>query len=197
MDRIRRRIRRAHDVVPRIAAQLPARSMCFNARPPDAETCRVTLGRLHARWAGFVVVVLAGVWFEHSPWGARLSSEVLELQLLALDGWSSPSAAGRPAETDTGTAPEGPALRPLSRTMGVSLVVIAALVWWESGRPGWALASSLVALAALFAVSTMMAPRGVLVPIAGPGAAIVAGMLGRRALEAAIAARSRRRRTKA
>ena len=159
----------------------------------------MTLGRLQARWVGFVVVVLAGVWLEHSPWGARLSSEVLELQLLALDGWSSPSAAGRPAETETGIgmAPEGPALRPLSRTMGVSLVVIAALVWWESGRSGWALASSLAALAALFAVSTMMVPRGVLVPTAGPGAAIVAGMLGRRALEAVIAVRSRRRRAEA
>ena len=76
--------------------------------------------------------------------------------------------------------------------MAMSLVVIAALVWWESRLLGWAIASSLVALAALLAVSTMMLPRGVLVPTAGPGLAIVAGVLGRRAFEAVIATRDRR-----
>ena len=73
--------------------------------------------------------------------------------------------------------------------MAVTLIVICALVWWESRLLGWAIASSLVALAALLGVSTMMLPRGVLVPTAGPGLAIVAGMLGRRALETVMALR--------
>lgn len=84
-------------------------------------------------------------------------------------------------------------LRPLSRVVAMSLVVICALVWWESRLLGWAIASSVVAIVALIAVSTMMLPRGVLVPTAGPGLAIVAGMLGRRSLEAVIASRDRRR----
>ena len=91
-----------------------------------------------------------------------------------------------------GTTARRPELRPLSHVMAISLVVIAALVWWESRLLGWAIASSLVALAALLAVSTMMLPRGVLVPTAGPGLAIITGVLGRRALEAVIAARGRR-----
>ena len=95
------------------------------------------------------------------------------------------------AGVDTGTDSGRPGLRPLSRVVAMSLVVIGALVWWESRRPGWAVASSLVALAALFAVSTMMASRGVLVSTAGPGLAIVAGALGRRALETVIAFRNR------
>ena len=154
----------------------------------------MTLNRVHATRIGFVFVVLAGVWFELSPWGARATSVALDLQLLVLDTWSSHSAGGGAAATDVdaGATAERPAPRPLSRVMAMSLVVIGALVWWESRLLGWAIASSLVALAALFAVSTMMLPRGVLVPTAGPGLAIVAGMLGRRALEAAIAARDRR-----
>ena len=154
----------------------------------------MTLNRVHARRVGFVLVVLAGVWFELSPWGARTTSTLLDLQLLALDSWSSRSVDGGTAATDTdaGASAQRPAPRPLSRVMATSLVVIGALVWWESRLLGWAIASSLVALAALFAVSTMMLPRGVLVPTAGPGLAIVAGMLGRRVLEAVIAARDRR-----
>ena len=153
----------------------------------------MALNRVYARRFGFVLVVLASVWFELSPWGARAAAVVLDLQLLAIDRWGPHTVAGDAAATDAGTrtAAEGPALRPLSRTVAMSLVVIAALVWWESRLLGWALASSLVALAALFAVSTMMLPRGVLVPTAGPGLAIVAGMLGRRALEAVIAFRDR------
>ena len=153
----------------------------------------MALNRVHARRFGFVLVVLAGVWFELAPWGERAAAAVLELQLLALDHWSSHALAGDAAATNVApgmTAPR-PEFRPLSRTVAMSLVVIAALVWWESRLLGWALASSLVALAALFAVSTMMLPRGVLVPTAGPGLAIVAGMLGRRALEAVIAFRDR------
>ena len=153
----------------------------------------MALNRVHARRFGFVLVVLAGVWFELSPWGARAAAAVLEPQLLALDHWSLHALAGDAAAMNVApgmTAPR-PELRPLSRTVAMSLVVIAALVWWESRLLVWALASSLVALAALFAVSTMMLPRGVLVPTAGPGLAIVAGMLGRRALEAVIAFRDR------
>ena len=154
----------------------------------------MALGRVHARRFGFVLVVLASVWFELSPWGARTAAAVLELQLLALEHWSAHVPAGVAAMTDVapGTTAEPPELRPLSRVMAMSLVFIAALVWWESRLPGWAIASSLVASAALLAVSTMMLPRGVLVPTAGPGLAIIAGVLGRRALEACIAARDRR-----
>ena len=154
----------------------------------------MTLNRVHARRLGFVLVVLAGVWFELSPWGARTAAAVLELQLLALDHWNPKALAGDAAAADVapGTSAQWSALRPLSRVMAMSLVVIAALVWWESRLLGWAIASSLAALAALLAVSTMMVPRGVLVPTAGPGLAIVAGMLGRRALEAVIAYRDRR-----
>lgn len=153
----------------------------------------MAFNRVHARRIGFVVVVLAGAWFELSPWGARAAAAVLELELLALDHWSLHAPSGDAAATDVspGTAARRPELRPLSRVMAMSLVIIAALVWWESHLLGWAIASSLVALAALIAVSTMMLPRGVLVPTAGPGLAIVAGMLGRRALEAVIASRDR------
>ena len=156
----------------------------------------MTFGRANARRLGFVLVVLAGVWFELSPWGARAAAAVLELQLLALDRWGAHAPAGDAAVTDAapGTTPQRSGLRPLSRAMAMILVFIAALVWWESRVPGWAFASSFVALAALLAVSTMMLPRGVLVPTAGPGLAIVAGMLGRRALEAVITARGRRER---
>ena len=153
--------------------------------------------RVHARRLGFVLVVLAGVWFELSPWGARTAAAVLEVQRLALDHWHPHAPAGDAAATgvERGAAADGPELRPLSRVMAMSLVVIAALVWWESRLLGWAIASSLVALAALLAVSTMMLPRGVLVPTAGPGLAIVAGMLGRRVLEILIASCDRGRDT--
>ena len=157
----------------------------------------MTLSRVHARRAGFVLVVLAGAWFELSPWGARTAAAVLELQLSALDRWRPYTVAGDGGATEIapGTHPKRPELRPLSPVMAMSLVVIAALVWWESRLLGWAIASSVVALAALLAVSTMMLPRGVLVPTAGPGLAIIAGVLGRRALEAIIAARDRSRQT--
>ena len=155
----------------------------------------MTLSRVHARRVGFVLVVLAGAWFETSPWGARTAAAVLELQLSALDRWRPYTVAGDGAATEIapGTHPKRSELRPLSPVMAMSLVVIAALVWWESRLLGWAVASSVVALAALLAVSAMMLPRGVLVPTAGPGLAIVAGMLGRRALEAVIASRDRER----
>ena len=158
------------------------------------EARRVTLGRVHARRIGFVLVVLAGVWFELSPWGARTAAAVLDLQYSALDRWRPPAVAGEGAATDIapGTSPGRTELRPLSPVMAMSLVVIAALVWWESRLPGWAIASSLAALAALLAVSAMMLPRGVAVPTTGPGLAIVAGVLGRRALEAILASLDRR-----
>ena len=154
----------------------------------------MTLGRVHARRIGFVLVVLAGIGFELSPWGARTAAVVLDLQYSAFDRWRPYTVAGGGAATKIvpGTNPDKPELRPLSPVMAMSLVVIAALVWWESRLLGWAIASSLAALAALLAVSTMMVPRGVLVPTAGPGLAIVAGMLGRRMLEAVIAIRDRR-----
>ena len=154
----------------------------------------MAFNRVHARWFGFVLVVLVGVWFELSPWGDRAAAAVLELQLLALDHWSPHAPAGDAvtAKAAPGTTARRAELRPLSPVVAMSLVVIAALVWWESRLLGWAIASSLVAMAALLAVSTMMLPRGVLVPTAGPGFAIVAGMLGRRALEAVVAARDRR-----
>lgn len=174
----------------------------------------MTLNRVQARRIGFVLLVIAGIWFDLSPWGARVADAVLDLQLPALDLRDPPSVAGgvaaagrkftEPAPArdplpvararagaDTGTDSQRPVLRPLSRAVAMSLVVIGALVWWESRRPGWAVASSLVALAALLAVSTMMASRGVLVSTAGPGLAIVAGAIGRCALEAAIAFRDR------
>ncbi len=154
----------------------------------------MTLNRVHARRLGFVLVVLVGVWFDLSPWGARAAAAVLDLQLLVLDGRSPSAPAGDAAVSPVspGTTAPRPALRPLSPVMATSLVVIAALVWWESRLLGWAIASAVVALAALFAVSTMMLPRGVLVPTAGPGLAIIAGMLGRRTLEAVIVACDRR-----
>ena len=154
----------------------------------------MTVSRVHARRIGFVLVVLAGIWFELSPWGARAAAAVLDLQYTALDRWHSNMVVGDGAVTEIapGTNPDRPELRPLSPVMAMSLVVIAALVWWESRLLGWAIASSLVALAALLAVSTMMVPRGVLVPTAGPGLAIVAGVLGRRTLEVVIAFRERR-----
>ena len=153
----------------------------------------MALNRVQARRIGFVFLIVAGIWFDLSPWGARVADAVLDLQLLALDLRDPPSVAGgfAVAGVDTGTDSGRPGLRPLSRVVAMSLVVIGALVWWESRRPGWAVASSLVALAALFAVSTMMASRGVLVSTAGPGLAIVAGALGRRALETVIAFRNR------
>ena len=151
----------------------------------------MTLNGAGARRIGFVLVVIVGVWFELSPWGPRRRRGA-GLQLAVLAQWNPQVVAGDSAAigVDAGTAVRGEALRPLSRTMAVTLIVICALVWWESRLLGWALASSLVALAALLAVSTMMLPRGVLVPIAGPGLAIVAGMLGRRALEAVIGVRN-------
>ena len=154
----------------------------------------MTFSRVHARRIGFVLVVLAGIGFELSPWGARTAAAMLDLQYLALDRWRPHTVAGDGAATEItpGASPDRPELRPLSPVMAMSLVVIAALVWWESRLPGWAIASSLAALAALLAVSTMMLPRGVLVPTAGPGLAIVAGVLGRRTLEAVIALRDRR-----
>ena len=157
----------------------------------------MTLSRVHARRMGFVLVVLAGIWFELSPWGAWTAAAVLDLQYSALGQWWPHTVAGDDGVTETaaGTTLRRPELRPLSPVMAMSLVVIAALVWWESRPLGWAIASSLVALAALLAVSTMMLPRGVLVPTAGPGLAIIAGVLGRRALEAFIAARDRERYT--
>ena len=153
------------------------------------------LGRAHARRIGFVFVVLAGIWFELSPWGAWTAAAVLDLQYSALDRWWPHAVVGDGAATEiaSGETTRRPELRPLSPVMVVSLVVIAALVWWESRLLGWAITSSVVALAALLAVSTMMLPRGVLVPTAGPGLAIIAGVLGRRALEAVIAVRGRRR----
>ena len=157
----------------------------------------MTLNRVHARRLGFVLVVFAGVWFELSPWGARTAAAVLEVQRLALDYWHPNAPAGDAVATGVGggAVADGAVPRPLSGVVAMSLVVVAALVWWESRLLGWAIASSLVALAALFAVSTMMLPRGVLVPTAGPGLAIVAGMLGRRVLEAVIASRDRGRGT--
>ena len=157
----------------------------------------MTLHRAHARRVGFVLVVAAGIWFELSPWGERVSGTVLDAQLLALGGWAPPAVAGDVAADVDGGGPASAGVRdtstlsPLSAAVTMSLVVVGALVWWESRFSGWAVASSLAALAALFAVSTMMLPRGVLVPTAGPGLAIVAAALGRRLLEAVIALRDR------
>lgn len=157
----------------------------------------MTLHRVHARRIGFVLVVAAGIWFELSPWGERVSGTVLDAQLLALGGWAPPAVPGDAAADGGGGRPasagvrETSTLSPLSAAVTMSLVVIGALVWWESRFSGWAVASSLAALAALFAVSTMMLPLGVLVPTAGPGLAIVAAALGRRLLEAVIALRDR------
>ena len=179
----------------------------------------MALGRVHVRRIGFVLVVAAGLWFELSPWGERVSGAVLEVQRLVLDRWAPRTSAagvgGTPgAETRKPSTPHGqparrrsgstlaqpppalrgePALRPLSPVVVMCLVVVGALVWWESRLPGWAIGSSLAALAALLAVSTMMLAHAVMVPTAGAGMAIVLAALGRRALEAAVAARDRRR----
>ena len=158
----------------------------------------MAFGRIQARRVGFVLVVLAGIGFELSPWGERVSNAVLDAQLLALSRWTSlPAAAGIDAGTPRSagvrepSAP--PALRPLSRAVVMCLIVIGALVWWESRLPGWAIGSSLAAFAALLAVSTMMLAHSVVVPTAGAGTAILLAVLGRRALEAAIASHDRRR----
>ena len=158
----------------------------------------MAFGRVQARRIGFVLVVLAGIGFELSPWGERVSNAVLDAQRLALSRWASrPAAAGIDAGTPRSagvrepSAP--PALRPLSRAVVMCLVVIGALVWWESRLPGWAIGSSLAAFAALLAVSTMMLAHSVVVPTAGAGTAILLAVLGRRALEAAIASHDRRR----
>ena len=158
----------------------------------------MAFGRVQARRIGFVLVVLAGIGFELSPWGERVSNAVLDAQLLALNRWASrPAAAGIDAGTPRSagvrepSAP--PALRPLSRAVVMCLIVIGALVWWESRLPGWAIGSSLAAFAALLAVSTMMLAHSVVVPTAGAGTAILLAVLGRRALEAAIASHDRRR----
>lgn len=159
----------------------------------------MAFGRVQARRIGFVLVVLAGIGFELSPWGERVSDAVLEAQRLALDHWAprmSGAGGGTPegAETRERPAPRGePALRPLSPVVVMCLVVIGALVWWESRLPGWAIGSSLAALTALLAVSTMMLAHSVVVPTAGAGTAILLAVLGRRALEAAIASHDRRR----
>ena len=153
------------------------------------------LNRVRARRIGFVLVVIAGVLLELSPWGERVTSAVLELQALALSHWNARPVSGEATVSGIGAdaALAAPVTRPLSRAVMMSLVVIGALVWWESRLLGWAIVSSLVALAALFAASTMMLPRGVLVPTAGPGLAIIAGVLGRRALEVVIVLRDRGR----
>ena len=162
----------------------------------------MAFGRVQARRIGFVLVVLAGIGFELSPWGERVSNAVLDAQLLALSRWTSlPAAAGIAAGIDAGTPRSAgvrepsapPALRPLSRAVVMCLVVIGALVWWESRLPGWAIGSSLAAFAALLAVSTMMLAHSVVVPTAGAGTAILLAVLGRRALEAAIASHDHRR----
>ena len=180
----------------------------------------MALGRVHVRRIGFVLVVAAGLWFELSPWGERVSGAVLEAQRLALNHWAPRTSAvgvggtpegagvrepstlhGQPAGRQSGstlaqpppTLRGEPALRPLSPVVVMCLVVVGALVWWESRLPGWAIGSSLAALAALLAVSTMMLAHAVMVPAAGAGMAIVLAALGRRALEAAVAARDRRR----
>ena len=153
----------------------------------------MTLGRSLARKAGFACVLVAALVLEFSPQGESVTNAVLELQILALGYWDPAAIPGGGAPGGAGTLIERGDVRPLSRVMAAILVLIGALVWWESRLPGWAIASSLVALTALFAVSTMMLSRGVLVPTAGPGAAIVAGMLGRRTLEAALAYRDRAR----
>ena len=159
--------------------------------------------------SAFALVLSVALGFEFSPLGERAASALIELQVLALRHWntttiSAPTAPTAPTTPTTPTTPadvgadavgEAGGARPLSRVMAASLVVIGALVWWESGVVSWAIASSLVALAALLAVSTMMLPRGVLVPTAGPGAAIIAGMLGRQAaLESVFALLDRKRR---
>ena len=153
----------------------------------------MSLNRVHARRIGFILVVLAGIWFELSSWGARTADAMRDLQHAALDRWRPNTVADAAGSTlvDAGAHSPPQELRPLSSVMAMSLVVISALVWWESRLLGWAVASSLVALVALFAVSTMMLARGVLVPLAGPGLAIIFAMFGRRALEAAIVFRDR------
>ena len=169
----------------------------------------MAFGRVQARRIGFVLVVLAGIGFELSPWGERVSKAVLDAQRLALNHWAPPPADARPGIGAGGTgigagtrgsaaahepsALHGPALHPLSRAVVMCLIVIGALVWWESGLTGWAIGSSLAALTALLAVSTMMLAHAVAVPTAGAGTAILLAVLGRRALEAAIASRDRRR----
>ena len=55
-------------------------------------------------------------------------------RFLALDRFSSQAPAGDAAASHVapGATTSQPELRPLSRVMAMSLVVIAALVWWES-----------------------------------------------------------------
>ena len=165
----------------------------------------MAFGRVQSRRIGFVLVVLAGIGFELSPWGERVSNAVLDAQLLALSRWAPPPDTGGTGGTGIDAeAPEsmevreppalrGPAPRPLSRAVVMCLIVIGALVWWESGLPGWAIGSSLAAFTALLAVSTMMLAHSVAVPIAGAAVAIVLAVSGRRALEGVIASRDRRR----
>ena len=149
------------------------RILCLNSCPIDAERRRVALNRVQARRVGFVFLVVAGIWFDSlavgsagGGRGARSSTS------RALD--DPPFVAGgfAVAGVDTGTDSGRPGLRPLSRVVvAMSLVVIAApgVVGVRPGRAGrWHRRWS--HWRQLFAVSTMMASRGVLVSTARSGA---------------------------
>ncbi|WP_156013425.1 hypothetical protein [Thioalkalivibrio sp. HK1] len=122
------------------------------------------------------MVVGIGIAFQWSPLGDLTNDLLLDLHRSLMNRWW-PAIDLPPAE----------GMRPLPGSISLCLVIIGALTWWESREPKWAIASSVVALVALGMIFVMMRPAGTLVPASGIGFAILAGSLGRLALEASIA----------
>ena len=130
----------------------------------------------YPRRIGFFLVVGIGIAFQWSPLGEWTNDLLLDLHRCLMERWW--------PEIDL---PSSQRMRPLPGSISLCLVIIGALTWWESKEPRWAIASSAVALVALGMIFVMMRPAGTLVPASGIGFAILAGSIGRLALEALIA----------
>ncbi|MBF2760605.1 MAG: hypothetical protein ISN28_10130 [Ectothiorhodospiraceae bacterium AqS1] len=123
------------------------------------------------------MVVGIGIAFQWSPLGDLTNDLLLDLHRHLMERWWG-VASDLPASSG---------MRALPESISICLVIIGALTWWESKEPRWAIASSAVALVALGMIFVMMQPAGTLVPASGIGFSILAGSLGRLALEAVIA----------
>ncbi len=131
----------------------------------------------YLRRIGFFLVVGIGIAFQWSPLGDLTNDLLLDLHRHLMERWWG-VASDLPASSG---------MRALPESISICLVIIGALTWWESKEPRWAIASSAVALVALGMIFVMMQPAGTLVPASGIGFSILAGSLGRLALEAVIA----------